>query len=349
MSAKADKAASPVTEGFRVRSRSIAARVGFEGAVTTAAFAAVALLPLFGGDDQYLLEVLIQIGLFILLGFGLNIVVALAGLLDLGYIAFWAVGAYTAAILYSPQFHIHLPFLLILPLALVVTSVFAVVIGVPTLRLRGDYLAIVTLGFGEMVRISLLNGQPLTGGSIGIQGIYRPALGGYSFSYFLEPYYYLVFALCIVAMLVGNRVRSSRLGLVWQALRDDELAARSSGIRPLTSYLLAFGMGAAFAGVSGVVFATEQLAVSPDSFVVTESFVVLSIVVLGGMTGRFIPVAISAVAVVGLPELLRAFAQYRLVAFGPLLILIIIGREHRQMIAGRITGVLRGVVGRTGK
>jgi len=289
---------------------------------------AAGLVPVFT-DDQYLLDVLTEAGLFVLLGLGLNIVVSLAGLLDLGYIAFWAVGAYTAAMLASPQFHLATPFLLLAPIAVLVTSVFAVIIGVPTLRVRGDYLAIVTLGFGEIVRLSLLNGgSNITGGWSGIQAISRPSLFGYSFGYELQPYYYLIYVVCVAALVAGHRLRTSKIGVIWQALRDNELAAGASGVRPLTYYLLAFGLGAGFGGISGLLFATKQIAVSPDTFTVDQSFLVLAIVVLGGLSGRFWPVAISAVLVISLPELLRGFQEYRLVVFGPLLVLFIMVRER---------------------
>ena len=193
------------------------------------------LLPLYW-NDSYVLDVLIITGLFVLLATGLSVVVSLAGLLDLGYVAFWAVGAYVAALLSSSQLHLSLPFLLIVPAALVVTSVFAVVIGFPTLRLRGDYLAVVTLGFGEIVRIFLINAEPLTGGPAGIVDIARPSLLGYSFTYRLEPYYYLIYGLCLGGLILARWLRRKPIGLIWQALRDDELAATTCGVRPL-SYL----------------------------------------------------------------------------------------------------------------
>jgi branched-chain amino acid transport system permease protein len=278
--------------------------------------------------DQYVLDVLSQAGLFVLLSSGLNVVVGLAGLLDLGYIAFWAVGAYTVAFLASPHFGINLPFLAIVPIALVVTSVFAMIIGVPTLRLRGDYLAIVTLGFGEIVRIALLNGGSITGGPDGLQAIHRPNILGYQFTFHLQAYYYLILFFCVAGILIGERLRRSSIGLVWQALRDDELAAKTSGIWPLRNYLLAFGIGAAYGGVSGTLFAAKQIAVSPDSFTVDQSILVLAIVVLGGLSGGFLPVAFSALVVVALPELLRGLEGYRLVVFGPALIAVVIVRTR---------------------
>ena len=307
-------------------------------AVVALAVVVAGCIPLIT-DDQYVLAVLAQAGLFVMLGCGLNIVVSLAGLLDLGYIAFWAVGAYVAAVLASGQAPIAIPVLLVMPIAVVVTSIFAVVIGVPTLRVRGDYLAIVTLGFGEIVRISLINGGALTGGASGIQAIHRPSVLFYTFSYQVQPYYYLIFVLCLAALGIGYALRRSSIGLAWQALRDDELAARTAGLWPLRYYLMAFGVGAAFAGVSGVIFATLETTVAPDSFTVDQSFLVLAVVVLGGLSGKFWPVAVSAIAVIGLPELLRGLADYRLVVFGPILVVVVIAREWLPEVRRRWRGL----------
>jgi branched-chain amino acid transport system permease protein len=300
-------------------------------AVIGLVIALAAALPKMGADE-YLLDILSQAGLFILLGLGLNIVVALAGLLDLGYIAFWAVGAYTVAILASPHYGIHIPTIPLMLIVVLVTSAFAVLIGLPTLRLRGDYLAIVTLGFGEIVRIALVNGGSLTGAASGIQAIDRPNIPGMHFSYQLEPYYYLILGVCVIGMILAYFIRTSRMGGYWQALRDDELAARTLGINPLKCYLLAFGIGAAFGGVSGALFAYKQTTVSPDSFTVDQSFLVLAIVVLGGLSGRSWPVALSALIVMLSPELLRALEDYRLVVFGPLLVAVVIARAHGPAI-----------------
>lgn len=306
-------------------------RLGRARGLGLLAIVAAGLVPVIV-DDQYVLDVLTQAGLFILLAIGLNIVVSLAGLLDVGYIAFWAIGAYLAAMLASPHVGIFVPFLLLLPLSIVAASGFALIIGFPTLRLRGDYLAIVTLGFGEIVRLSLLNGGTITGGPSGIQGIFAPSVLGFEFSYRLEPYYYLIYFACLAALVVAHFIHSSKIGVIWQALRDDELAARTSGLRPLTYYLLAFGIGASFGGISGVLFATKQLNVSPDSFTVDQSFLVLEIVVLAGLSGRPWPVALSAVLVICLPELLREFQEYRLVLFGPLLVVVVVLRERSKEI-----------------
>jgi len=247
------------------------------------------------------------------------------------------VGSYTVAFLASPHFGIDLPFLAIVPIALVVTSVFAMIIGVPTLRLRGDYLAIVTLGFGEIVRITLLNGGDITGGPDGLQAIHRPNIFGYQFTFHLQAYYYLILGFCLAGILIGEWLRKSSIGLIWQALRDDELAAKTCGIWPLRNYLLAFGIGAAYGGVSGTLFAAKQIAVSPDSFTVDQSILVLAMVVLGGLSGRFVPVALSALVVVALPELLRGLEGYRLVVFGPALIAVVIIRTRWSDIRPHLT------------
>jgi branched-chain amino acid transport system permease protein len=309
-----------------------------------AAFAAAAFFPVFS-DDQYYLDVLSQAGLFVLLAAGLNVVVALAGLLDLGYIAFFAVGAYTAALLASPHYDLHLPLLAIIPIAVGVTAVFAAVIGVPTLRTRGDYLAIVTLGFGEIVRISLVNTKDFTGGPSGVQAIDTPSVFGYSLGFFLEPYYYLILIACAITMFLGYLIRNSATGVIWEALRDNEMAARVCGIRPLPNYLLAFGTGAAFAGVAGTIFAFKQAAVSPGSFTVDQSFLVLAIVVLGGLTGHVGRVAIAALVVMVLPEVLRSFQEYRLVVFGPALVAVVILRERWREIETGLRGRLASLAG----
>ena len=177
-------------------------------------------------SNQYVLDVLLRVMLFAVLALGLNIVVAQAGLLDLGYIAFWGIGAYTTALLSSPRFGLHLNFFVVLVLSAAASCIFAIIIGFPTLRLRGDYLAIVTLGFGEIVRIALNNMTPLTGGPNGIQNVDPPTIFGYTFGYALGQYYYLSWALLVAAVIVVTALFHSRLGLSWIALRDDELAAR---------------------------------------------------------------------------------------------------------------------------
>lgn len=301
--------------------------------VSFAILLAVSLAPAFV-TNQYILDVLLRALLFAMLGIGLNIVVAQAGLLDLGYIAFWGIGAYTTAILSSPKFDLHLGFFMVTALSALAACVFAMIIGFPTLRLRGDYLAIVTLGFGEIVRIALNNLDPLTGGPSGIQSIDPPTIFGIKFGYALTPYYYLALAMVVLGVVVATVLFRSRIGLSWTALRDDELAARASGIKPLRMYLLAFGTGAFFAGLSGSIFARVQGSVSPDSFVVDQSFMVLAIVILAGFSRRTWPVLIAAGVIIVLPELLRGFQNYRMLVFGFLLVAVVVFRENSHRIKG---------------
>jgi branched-chain amino acid transport system permease protein len=255
--------------------------------------------------------------LFILLSLGLNIVVGFAGLLDLGYIAFYAVGAYVYALLASPQFDIHLPFWAILPLGALVACVFGVLLGAPTLKLRGDYLAIVTLGFGEIIRIFLNNlSQPvnITNGPQGISRIDPFQLGDFSFGEsetllglsFSGPikYYYLLLAILLAVIAVNIRLQHSRIGRAWEAIREDEVAARAMGINTTNMKLLAFAMGASFGGVAGGIFSAMQGFISPESFVLVESIMVLSMVVLGGM-GNIWGVIVGALLLSFVPELLR--------------------------------------------
>lgn len=290
--------------------------------------------------NQYLLDVLAQVALFVLLGCGLNVVIALAGLLDLGYVAFWGVGAYTAAMLASPHYGLHLPFIAIIPIAMGVCAMFAMMIGLPTLRLRGDYLAIVTLGFGEIVRIFLNNATDITGGATGIQNIDPASVAGYSLNTDLQIFYYVVATACLLVILAGEQLRRSGVGITWQALRDDELAARAAGLWPLMFYLLAFGIGAISGGLSGALFAYLQTAVSPDSFTVDQSFNIVAIVVFAGLTGRFLLIIPAAFIVVGLPEFLRPLAELRLVVFGPLLVLAAFLSYHGPTISKRINARL---------
>ncbi len=255
--------------------------------------------------------------LFAFLSLGLNIVVGFAGLLDLGYIAFYAVGAYVYALLASPHFNLHLPFWVILPIGALVACLFGVLLGAPTLKLRGDYLAIVTLGFGEIVRIFLNNlSQPvnITNGPQGISRIDPFSFGAFSFSQtqtlsglvFSGPikYYYLLLLLLLLVIVINLRLQHSRIGRAWEAVREDEIAARAMGINTTGIKLLAFAMGASFGGVAGGMFAAIQGFISPESFVLVESVMVLSMVVLGGM-GNVWGVVLGAVLLSFVPELLR--------------------------------------------
>jgi branched-chain amino acid transport system permease protein len=255
--------------------------------------------------------------LFILLSLGLNIVVGFAGLLDLGYIAFYAVGAYTYALLASPHFGLHLPFWVILPIGAAVACVFGVLLGAPTLKLRGDYLAIVTLGFGEIVRIFLNNlSQPvnLTNGPQGVTLIDPFTVGNFSFARsetllgltFSGPvkYYYLLMLVLLAVIVINLRLEDSRIGRAWIAIREDEVAAQAMGINTRNIKLLAFAMGASFGGIAGGMFSAMQGFISPESFVLVESIMVLSMVVLGGM-GNIGGVIVGAWLLSFVPEVLR--------------------------------------------
>jgi branched-chain amino acid transport system permease protein len=255
--------------------------------------------------------------LYVLLALGLNIVVGFAGLLDLGYIAFYAIGAYTYALLASPQFGLHLPFWVILPIGAGIAALFGVLLGAPTLKLRGDYLAIVTLGFGEIVRIFLNNlSRPvnITNGPQGIARIDPFRLDGFSFGTYetflgLEfsgpiKYYYLLLAVALGIIVVNLRLQNSRVGRAWEAIREDEIAARAMGIDTRNLKLLAFAMGASFGGVAGGMFSAIQAFISPESFVLVESIMVVSMVVLGGM-GNIWGVILGALLLSFVPEILR--------------------------------------------
>lgn len=301
--------------------------------------------------------------LYVLLALGLNIVVGFAGLLDLGYIAFYAVGAYTWALLASPHFDLHLPFWFLIPLCALVAAIFGVLLGTPTLRLRGDYLAIVTLAFGEIIRLVLINWVDVTGGYAGISGIPRPSFFGLPFNatdtgfaatFGLEftPLYrtiflfYLILMLALLTNIVTIRLRRLPVGRAWEALREDEIACRSLGINTTNTKLTAFAIGAGFGGFAGAFFAARQNFISPESFTFLESAVILAIVVLGGM-GSQIGVAIAAIAMIGGTEILRELdwlkhifgagfdpTQYRMLLFGLAMVIIMIWRP-RGLIANR--------------
>jgi branched-chain amino acid transport system permease protein len=255
--------------------------------------------------------------LYVLLSLGLNIVVGFAGLLDLGYIAFYAVGAYTYALLASPHFGLHLPFWAILPIGALVACFFGVLVCTPTLKLRGDYLAIVTLGFGEIVRIFLNNlSLPvnITNGAMGIARIdpFRfgsfnfattQTVGGFTFSGPIK-YYYLLLVVLLVVIIVNLRLQDSRIGRAWEAIREDEIAARAMGINTRNMKLLAFAMGASFGGIAGGMFSAIQGFISPESFVLVESVNILAMVVLGGM-GNIFGVILGALLLSFVPEVLR--------------------------------------------
>ncbi len=266
--------------------------------------------------------------LYIMLALGLNIVVGFAGLLDLGYVAFFAVGAYLYALLASPHFGLHLPFWTLLPLGALVACTFGVLLGAPTLRLRGDYLAIVTLGFGEIIRIFLNNlNAPvnITNGPQGVNLIDPVKLGDLSLSQThqllgvtfssVHNYYYLFLGLTLLVILISIRLENSRIGRAWVAVREDEVAAQAMGVNTRNVKLLAFAMGASFGGVSGGLFAGFQGFVSPESFNLMESIMILCMVVLGGM-GHIPGVILGAVLLSVLPEALRYIGPLEQALFG---------------------------------
>ena len=292
-------------------------RLAWAGVVLIALALAVLPFALAAAFGQTWVRVVNLALLYAMLALGLNIVVGFAGLLDLGYIAFYAVGAYLYALLASPHFGVHLPFWITLPLGFLVAAFFGVLLGAPTLKLRGDYLAIVTLGFGEIIRIFLNNlNAPvnITNGPQGINLVDPLKIGAFSFSTretllgvdFTGPqkYYYALLALTLGIIVLNTRLQDSRIGRAWEAIREDEVAARAMGINTRNIKLLAFAMGASFGGLAGGLFASIQGFISPESFSLLESITVLSMVVLGGM-GNIAGVILGAVLLTGLPEVIR--------------------------------------------
>ncbi|HHH83387.1 MAG TPA: leucine/isoleucine/valine transporter permease subunit, partial [Chloroflexi bacterium] len=278
----------------------------------------------------YLSEVINNVGIFILMGLGLNIVVGFAGLLDLGYVAFFAIGAYTMAVLTSegPLGIFGLSFWAALPICVGVAALAGIVLGVPVLRMRGDYLAIVTLGFGEIIRILALSDllKPFIGGAQGVLKIPKPPFFGTAL---IQPgqFYYVILGGCLLAWFVSYRLSESRLGRQWMALREDEDVAEAMGIRLVTTKLLAFGIGAAFSGLAGAFFASKLTSIFPHSFKLEISINVLCLIIIGGM-GSLPGVVVGALILVGLPELLREFAEYRLLMYGALLIVMMLAKPE---------------------
>ncbi|QQS53817.1 MAG: high-affinity branched-chain amino acid ABC transporter permease LivM [Candidatus Competibacteraceae bacterium] len=291
--------------------------------------------------------------IYIMLGLGLNVVVGFAGLLDLGYVAFYAVGAYGYALL---SMHFGLSFWECLPLCVIMAATTGCLLGFPVLRLRGDYLAIVTLGFGEIIRLLLNNLDHLTGGPDGIGNIPKPTLFGLEFArrpsveggatfheFFGLDYsgadtvvflYLVALVMTLLILYVINRLIRMPVGRAWEALREDEIACRSLGLNPTTIKLSAFGFGASTAGFAGAFFAARQGFINPESFTFIESAIVLAIVVLGGM-GSQIGVILAAIALTALPEIARQFAEYRMLIFGLVLVLMMIWRPQGLLPAAR--------------
>ena len=304
---------------------------------------AALIWPFFGSRGAVDIATLILI--YVLLGLGLNIVVGLAGLLDLGYVGFYAVGAYTYALL---SHYLGWGFWICLPLAGMAAATFGFLLGFPVLRLRGDYLAIVTLGFGEIIRLFLRNLTDITGGPNGISSIPKPTFFGLSFDrtaaegmqtfheYFGIDYnpvskvvflYLVALLLALAALFVINRLLRMPIGRAWEALREDEIACRALGMNPTVIKLSAFTLGATFAGFAGSFFAARQGLVTPESFTFIESAIILAIVVLGGM-GSQLGVILAAIVMILLPEMMREFSEYRMLMFGAMMVLMMIWRPQ---------------------
>lgn len=308
-------------------------------------------LPWLPFANRYVVDIATLVVTYVMLGWGLNIVVGLAGLLDLGYVAFYAIGAYSFALL---ALHLDWGFWACLPLAGAFAALFGLLLGFPVLRLRGDYLAIVTLAFGEMIRVILLNWYPVTRGPDGLSGIPRPSFFGLPFArrppegvdsfhtFFGLEYasmqrivflYYVILVLALITNFFTLRIRRLPIGRAWEALREDEIACRSLGINPTNTKLTAFAIGAMFGGFAGSFFATRQGFISPESFTFIESAVILAIVVLGGM-GSQIGVVVASVVLIGGTELLRELEEYRMLAFGAAMVAIMVWRP-RGLLAHR--------------
>ena len=309
-------------------------------------------LPIVFSDNRYVVDTATTVLIYVMLGWGLNVVVGLAGLLDLGYVAFYAVGAYSYALL-STQF--GWSFWEALPVSGAMAATFGILLGYPILRLRGDYLAIVTLGFGEIIRIILVNWTEFSGGPNGISSIPRPSFfgleftrsapeGGQTFSGFfglefspmhrLIFLYYLILVLALLTHAFVSRLRKLPVGRAWEALREDEIACQAMGMNTTNIKLSAFAIGAMLGGFAGVFFAARQGFISPESFTFTESAIILAIVVLGGM-GSQMGVVLAATLLVLIPEFGRNFAEYRMLLFGLAMVLIMVWRPggllaHRE-------------------
>lgn len=271
--------------------------------------------------------------IYVVLGLGLNVVVGLAGLLHLGYAAFFAVGAYAYALL---NLHLGLGFWTVLPIGAALGAVFGILLALPVLRLRGDYLAIVTLGFGEIIRLVLENWGDFSQGPSGIKNIPSPGLFGIELSLQQSHIfiYYLMLMITVLTVVVVRRLQNSRIGRAWIALREDEVACQAMGIDKTRTKLSAFALGSTWAGMAGVVFAARQRFVNPASFTIWESIVILCIVVLGGM-GSIPGVMIGGLIMILLPELLKEYADYRLLLFGAILVLMMVFRPGGLFSAQR--------------
>ena len=317
----------------------------------------IPLLPLIDGNNSHI-DFLANAGAFILLALGLNIVVGFAGLLDLGYAAFFAIGSYSYAMLASQQFNLHVPFWVMLFLASAIAAIFGILLGAPTLRLRGDYLAIVTLGFGEIVPQTFLNLSSVTNGPNGIGSLDQPNLFGHAFGFSATPYFYVILVLIAIGVTVASNLQNSRLGRAWMAIREDELAARHMGINTTVAKLSAFALGASFSGMAGVVYAAKLNLVSPDQFGFNISVLVLSMLVLGGMgnipgviVGSFalsfinsflLPQSTNLAHAIGLANV--DFTNYRFMLYGVILVLMMLFRPEGLIPSRQRRAEFRGAL-----
>lgn len=276
--------------------------------------------------STYQTNVMVTALMYVVLGLGLNIVVGVAGLLDLGYVAFYAVGAYSYALL---NLHFDLGFWMVLPIGAILGAFLGILLGFPVLRLRGDYLAIVTLGFGEIIRLILENWNEFSQGPSGIANIDRPGFFGIDLDLdqSITYLYYLMILMVIFTIFVVNRLQNSRLGRAWLALREDEIACQAMGIDKTKTKLTAFALGATWAGMVGVIFAAKTTFINPSSFTFLESAIILAIVVLGGM-GSILGVILGALFLILLPEYLRALSDYRMLAFGIIMVSMMVFRPQ---------------------
>jgi branched-chain amino acid transport system permease protein len=311
---------------------------------TTAVLVVVCSLPLVA--NAYWEDVLVQAVAFALLASGLNVVVGLAGLLDLGYVAFWAIGSYSMAILSGagPIQAVHLDTWTILPIGIVAAMLTGVLLGLPVLRLKGDYLAIVTLGFGEIIRITISNLDGVTNGPRGIALIPHPEFFGLRFGTNPTPYFYLSLALLLIAIVLIRNLNNSRIGRAWIAIREDEVAAEAMGINTFRLKLWAFAFGASTAGIAGVLNATRTNFVGPGSFHIIFSILILSMVVFGGM-GSMIGPIVGAAAIVIIPEALRDYVPsgVRFMVFGAILVVMMIFRPEGIIPSRRVQAEQHGL------
>jgi branched-chain amino acid transport system permease protein len=306
--------------------RQAGTRTGRLRAVAIVALVVGGLTYLVPGLPTYYVRVIDMVLIYVLLAAGLNMVVGYAGLLDLGFVAFYAIGAYSYAILASGQFDIHLPFALVLFIGGGLAGIAGVLLGIPVLRLRGDYLAIVTLGFGEIVRLLMNNLTWMTNGPQGVSRIDEPFLFGAGLNT-PQDFFRLLLPLVLVALTLAWRLERSILGLGWAAIREDQDAARGIGINTTIAKLLAFGLSATLGGFAGVIFAGLQRFVDPVSFSFWESLTIVLIIVIGGL-GNLVGIVVGAAVLIVVPELLREYSEYRMLLYGCALVVIILLRPR---------------------